>query len=105
MRERIIVSKVLKSLLIKKNLSVRALARETKMPQSTLNSIVSGKQSGSIEQLLILAEYFEVSLEYLATGDDSRQPSLNEIFTEDVYSGWLKVKIERAIPSKRKKEF
>ena len=83
-------------------MSVRALSRNLKIPQSSLNAIASGKQPGSIEQLLAIAKYFEVSVEYLVTGDDSRPPTLADVLTEDVYDGWLKVKIERAIPSKRK---
>ena len=93
---------MLKSLFAEHGVSVRALSRKLNIPQSTLNSIVSGKQSGSIEQLLILSKHFGVSIEYLATGDDNRPPTLADIFTEEVYDGWLKVKIERAIPNKRK---
>jgi transcriptional regulator with XRE-family HTH domain len=100
--KKVVLSKVLKSLLQERNISVRALSRELKIPQSTLNSIVSGKQPGSIEQLLVLAQYFGVSLEYLATGEDSEHPTLGEVLTEAVYDGWLKVKIERAIPNRRK---
>jgi transcriptional regulator with XRE-family HTH domain len=93
---------MLKTLLEEHGISVRALSRKLNIPQSTLNSIVTGKQPGSIEQLLILSKHFGISVEYLATGEDGRPPTLSEVFTEEVYDGWLKVKIERAIPNKRK---
>ena len=92
----------LKKLLKDRRTSVRALSRELNIPQSTLNSIVAGKQPGSLEQLLKLARYFGVSMEYLITGEDVRPPTLDEVLTQDVFSGWLNVTIKRAIPDKRK---
>jgi hypothetical protein len=35
-------------------------------------------------------------------GEDSRPPTLNDVLTEGIFEGWLKVKIERAVPTKKK---
>jgi transcriptional regulator with XRE-family HTH domain len=96
------LSNMLKKLVKDRRTSVRSLSRELNIPQSTLNSMVKGSQPGSLEQLLKLSKHFGVSLEYLITGEDSRTPTLDEVLTQDVFSGWLNVTIKRAIPDKRK---
>ena len=45
---------------------------------------------------------FGISMEALLFGEDDRPPTLDQVLTEGVFEGWLKVKIERAIPNKRK---
>lgn len=98
-----ILSQTLKALIQERELSVRALSRELNISQSTLNSIVSGKQTGSVEHLLKISKFFQVSMEYLITGTDNQEPTLNNVLTEKLFSGWLKVNVERAIATPDKK--
>ncbi len=93
---------VLKRLMTKKGLSARELSRQTKVPPSTLSSLMAGGKPQKLDHVLALAEYFGTSMEFLLYGSDRRPPTLEEIATEDIFEGWLKVKIERAIPNKRK---
>lgn len=102
MSSKIQLGKTLKRLLTDKNISVRSLAKATGIPQSTLNSLVLGREPSKIEHLMVLSKYFKVNLEYLLTGEDSQPPTFENALTEDLFSGWLKVKIERAIPDKKK---
>lgn len=79
-----------------------SMSRQTGIPQSSIMSLLEGRGTGRPEQLLRLANFFGTSMEYLLFGEDSRPPSLDDVLTEGIFEGWLKVKIERAIPNKRK---
>lgn len=57
--------KNLKKLLEENNLSVAALARETRIPKSTINSWIQGR-SPNLEQLERVASYFNTSIDFLA---------------------------------------
>jgi hypothetical protein len=35
-------------------------------------------------------------------GEEDRRPTLDNVLTEGIFSGWLKVTIEKAIPDKKK---
>lgn len=97
------VSQVLKELLASRGLSARELSRATGIAQSTVASMLSAsKGQHRIEHLATLADYFGVTLDFLAFGEDGASPSWNDALTEGLYEGWLKVKIERAIPSATK---
>lgn len=96
--------KVLKTLMDQKKISARELSRQTKVPPSTLSSLLAGGKPQKLNHVLVLAEYFGTSMEMLLYGSDRRPPTIEELATEGIFEGWLKVKIERAIPEKRKAE-
>ena len=93
---------ILKKLIEDKRVSARQVARDCGLAQSTLNSLLSGRSPAKPEQVLALARYFGTSMEFLLFGSDDRPPTLDEVLTEGVFDGWLRVKIERAVPNKRK---
>ena len=93
---------VLAQLLKDRGVSAREVARKCAIPQSTFGNYLSGRGPQNPEQILALAQYFGCSMEYLLFGEDIRPPTMDEVLTEGVFEGWLKVKIERAIPNKRK---
>lgn len=99
---KILLGKTIKKLISERKISIRALAKQTGIPQSTLNSISNGREPGKVEHLLTLSKYFKVSMEYLLTGNDDQPPTLENVLTEDIFAGWLRVKIERAIPDKKR---
>ncbi len=93
---------VLRKLIADKGLPARQIAREVGIPQSTLNNYLSGRGPTKPEQVHALAQYFGCSMELLLFGEDTRPPTLDEVLTQGVFDGWLRVKIERAVPHKRK---
>ncbi len=100
--KKIKLKSVLVQLLKDRGVSAREVARKCSIPQSTLNNYISGRGPQNPEQILVLAQYFGCSMEYLLFGEDIRPPTMDEVLTEGVFEGWLKVKIERAIPNRRK---
>lgn len=96
------LAKILRTLIDNEKTTLRKLSSKTGVPQATLSAYLAGGSSNKMEHILALAEHFDVSMEYLLFGEDRKQSSLEDIFTEEVYSGWLKVKIERAISDKKK---
>ena len=96
-------SKILKKLMADRDISVRQLSKTCGLPVSTLASYLSGKKASySPEHLERLAEHFDVSIDFLLFGRD-RISGVNALPTEQLFEGWLKVKIERAIPISNKK--
>lgn len=96
------IQKTLEKFIKDRGISARELSRQTKIPQSTINNFLSGKGPQKPEQVLILAKFFNTTMEYLLFGEDDKQPTLDDVMTENVFDGWLKVKIERAIPNKKR---
>ena len=100
--DKIRLNSVLKTMLEDRNLSLRQLSRATKIPEPTLSGYLNGAEPGKINHIRILARFLGISMESLLYGEDDRPPTLEEVLTEQVFSGWLKVKIERAVPDRRK---
>jgi transcriptional regulator with XRE-family HTH domain len=95
------LSTTLKKLMEEQKVSSATLSKATLIPKSTISSYLSGKKAAySPDHLLSLSSYFSVSVDFLLTGIESDYALLNTLKTEGLFEGWLKVKIERAIPSK-----
>ena len=91
---------VVKKLMQKKGVSARTLSRACEIPMSTMSSYLTGrKASYSPQHLMALAEFFSVSVEYILTGKERSPVNLELLPTSPVFAGWLKVKVERYIPS------
>ncbi|MBF0361946.1 MAG: helix-turn-helix transcriptional regulator [Oligoflexia bacterium] len=59
---------ILKSLIKEHGISVAHLARTTKIPLQTIHGWLSGSEPKSFTQVKKVADYFEVSLDYLCFG-------------------------------------
>lgn len=96
------LDKTLQKLMHDRGVSTRVLAKASGVPQSTISAMCAGRSSQKPENLLALSKFFGVSLEYLLFGEDDSAPTLASILSEEVFAGYLKVKIERLIPDKKK---
>lgn len=94
------LDKVLKALLKDRGIKASDLSKKTGIPGATLSSLLNGGQTQRPEHLLVLIQFFGVSIEFLLFEEDNQKPSLDDVFTEGIFEGWLKVKIERTIPNK-----
>ncbi len=60
---------------LEKNLSQRAIAKEMCISQATYNNWENGKTQPSIEQLIMLADFFDVSVDFLIGKEGDEQMS------------------------------
>ncbi len=96
------LGETLTRLMKQKSVSTRALSKATGVPQSSVSALCAGRSSTKPEYQLAIAKFFSVSLEYLIFGEDEQPPNLENVLTEHLFSGWLKVRIEKAVPDKKK---
>lgn len=94
---RIILHQTLKLLMKEKGVSAREVCRATGIAQSTYSGLLDGTREPSVKHLPKLAEYFQTSTDYLLTGKQSQVESMERLLTEEIFEGFLKVKIERVI--------
>jgi len=95
------LSKNLKMLMDQKQINSVSLSNAAGIPNSTVSTYLSGKKASyAPEHLLALSQFFEVTIDFLLSGQESDFALLNTLKTEGLFEGWLKVKIERAIPQK-----
>ncbi len=60
----------LKDLMQEKNLNIKELSELTDIPRSTINSWTLQKRSPMIDYLCVLADFFQVSIDYLLGRED-----------------------------------
>lgn len=98
------INQSLKTLMKDRKITLKDLSKSTGIPISTLGSyIASQKATYSAEHISSLCTYFDISADFLLFGKNTEVEALNAILTEELFAGWIKVKIERAIPIKNKK--
>lgn len=94
---------VLKRLMDSHRVSVRAVAKACKIPPSTLASYLAGKKASyNPEHIACLADYFQVTTDFLLLEREEPTSALNSLQVEQLFEGWLRVKVERAIPARKK---
>ena len=90
----------LPALLKSKHMTLKELSVATSISPSTLSGWKNGASPRDLGELRTCAQYFGVSIDYLLFGEDSTQANLESLLTENVFDGFLKVKIERVIQKK-----
>lgn len=85
----------LKKLLADNKMTARQLSKETGISISTISDVLNGRQL-TLKNLQILGTFFEVSLDYLVNGHESKVLSNSDQFDfEDVFEGIVKIKISK----------
>lgn len=87
--------KTLQKLISRNKLSARKVARDTGISISTISDILNGRQP-SLRSLQTLSRYFDVSLDYLVNGSESKKvQDIDELDFEDFFEGIVKIKISK----------
>lgn len=81
-------------------MTLKELSSATSISPSTLSGWKNGASPRDLSELRTCAQYFGVSIDYLLFGEDTAQVNLENLLTEKVFDGFLKVKIERVINKK-----
>ena len=84
--------KIFEQLLKKYEITPYRVHKDTGVPQSTLSDWKNGKGIPKVDKLQKIADYFNVSIDYLLGNDQKEKPTLNEKDEHDI-----KVKIDEII--------
>ena len=97
------LSVVLTRLLEERRVTLKQVAAATKIKPSTLSGWKGGVSPRDLGEVRVCARYFGVSMEKMLFDETQENLFLEELLTEGVFDGFLKVKIERVIPKKGSK--
>ena len=90
------LGKVLKHLMVERDVKVSQLSRATKVPIQTLHNWLSGQHPRNMDQLKRLAEHFGVSVDYLLFGSAPREKaSMFEQYQDEINAGEFEVILRR----------
>lgn len=87
--------KMLRTLRKEKGLSMKELGRIIGVAESTISQYETGKRQPDFETLLKLGEYFDVSVDYLLRGEDSRHAAVLSVRDERDISKKLQQTLEQ----------
>lgn len=107
MSDEVKISIVLKHLMKERKLTFKKLSQLSSVPESTIKTWSAGVEPKSLSHARKVARALNVSVEYLVFGESSVQaPTMSELLTTQLFSGWCKVTIEMPVtsPIAKKKE-
>lgn len=105
MSDEIVISRMLKHLMNEKRMTFKRLSQLSGVPISTIKTWSSGVEPKSLSAARKVARTLGVSVEYLVFGEsDQKPPTLGELLTTQLFSGWCKVTIEMPVTSPIPKE-
>jgi transcriptional regulator with XRE-family HTH domain len=100
MSDEVKISLVLKHLMKSKKLTFKKLSQLSSVPESTIKTWSAGVEPKSLSHARKVARALDVSVEYLVFGESSVEaPSISELLTTQLFSGWCKVTIEMPVTS------
>jgi len=91
---------ILKKLAKNKKLSIAELSRQVQIPQQTLNNWLQGLEPKNLSQVKKVADYFNVTLDYLCFGEISEHKNNNLIdniidYENEINAGIFEVVLRR----------
>ena len=89
------IKTILKKLLYEHDLAAAQLARATKIAPQTINNWLSGQEPRSLGQLKAVADYFDVSVDYLVYGKEEKKNEVIEDYKEEINAGLFEVVLRR----------
>lgn len=100
MSDEVKIGSVLKHLMKSKKMTFKKLSQVSSVPISTIKTWSAGVEPKSLSHARKVARALDVSVEYLVFGETSIQaPTMNELLTTQLFSGWCKVTIEMPVTS------
>ena len=85
---------IFEKLLNERGVTAYKVAKETGVTTATLTSWKQGKYVPKQEKLQKIADYFGVSLDYLLTGEEKKEPALNARDKKDIEKNLAKIMAE-----------
>ena len=89
------IKTILKKLLHEHDINAAKLARATNIAPQTINNWLSGQEPRSLGQLKIVADYFNVSVDYLVYGKEEKSREAIEEYKDEINAGLFEVVLRR----------
>lgn len=89
------IKTTLKRLITESGITVTHLSRATKIPTQTIHNWLSGAEPKSLTQLKKVADYFEVSLDYLCFGKEPKQRKVLNEYENEINAGIFEVVLRK----------
>lgn len=97
------LSENLKKLMEENGFSFNQLAKKSGVTTSTIKTWAQGSQPRDLNHVRAVAKALEVGFEYLIFGEETHNfTTIEELLTENLFEGYLKVKVERVIKPQKK---
>jgi transcriptional regulator with XRE-family HTH domain len=103
-------AETLKQLMKERGISARVLSQATGIPQSTLSEWSGGREPKLGEQVIKLARFFGVSLEFLVTGEHIESDMVKDLIQNikddytTIHQGVYRVRVEKLMDQKKKQK-
>lgn len=85
----------LKRILNSNKITPAQLSRATKIPPQTLNNWLSGQSPRNLDHVKKVADYFNVTIDYLLYGNEFKSNEFLEDFSEEINAGIFEVVLRR----------
>lgn len=89
------IKTILKKLLHEHDITAAQLARACKIPPQTINNWLSGQEPRSLNQLKSVADYFDISVDYLVYGKEEKKKDQIRDYEEEINAGIFEVVLRR----------
>lgn len=89
------IKNILKKLLYENDINSAQLARKCGIPPQTINNWLSGQEPRSLSQIKAVADYFDVTVDYLVYGISEKKKDKIEDYAEEINAGTFEVVLRR----------
>ena len=89
------LAKILKELSDERGITISTLSKRTGVAQQTLHNWISGVEPKSFAQVKKVADFFEVSLDYLCFGKEVKKPDDITSYKDEINAGVFEVVLRR----------
>ena len=88
------IKTILKKLLNEHDITAAQLARACKIAPQTINNWLSGQEPRSLNQIKVVADYFDVTVDYLVYGKEEKKEKIQD-YEEEINAGVFEVVLRR----------
>jgi len=89
------LDKILRTLISNDGITISRLAQKTKVPVQTIHNWLSGMQPRSLTQVRKVADYFNVSIDYLCFGIEPKKQNSIKDYSDEINAGVYEVVLRR----------
>ncbi len=89
------IKTILKKLLQGHDITAAQLARATKIPPQTINNWLSGQEPRNLNQIKVVADYFDITVDFLVYGKEEKRLEAFKDYEDEINAGTFEVVLRR----------